>query len=85
MNEYDTTTYHFGEIQGDSITTDTTLNPWDIGTPNYYYSPEWLDTDLACPDCGGQMQKQNNIVYASNPPMYGYKCKKCGAFHYRFN
>ena len=83
MKNYETFSYIFG---GDNITTNTTeLKPWDIGTPNYWYQPDWVDTNIACPDCGGQMQKQMNVVYTNNPPMYGYKCKKCGAFHYRFN
>lgn len=82
MKNYDIFSYIFG---GDNITTNTTeLRSWNIGTPNYSTAVDWIDTDLACPDCGGQMQKQMNVVYTSNPPMYGYKCKVCGAFHYRF-
>lgn len=85
MCNYHEDSQHFGKIKGDSINTNITLKPWDIGTPSYYCQPDWSDTDFACPDCGGQMQRQNNVVYTSNPPMYGYRCKKCGAFHYRFS
>ena len=35
-----------------------------------------------CPKCGELMMFQKDIVYTSNPPMYGYKCLKCGHFEY---
>lgn len=57
---------------------------WDIGTPCYAQIVEWKDTDFECPDCGGVMQRHNNVTCTSNPPMYEYRCKKCGAIHYRF-
>lgn len=80
-----TTTYHSRcDNTGESITTNTTLHPWNEGTPYFTYMPEWIDTNLACPKCGGQMMKQNGVVYTSNPPKYGYQCKKCGHFAYRW-
>lgn len=79
--------YRFGESQGESTTANITLKKWDPGTPLSYVIEEWTDTDFECPepDCGGVMQRNNMKVLTSNPPMYEYKCKKCGAIHYRFN
>ena len=57
---------------------------WNEGTPKYSYYPEWVDTDFECPDCGGIMQKHQNVVLASYPPKYEYKCKKCGKIRYRY-
>jgi len=62
------------------------LSKWGIGTPKYVQFEEWSDTNLECPEsnCGGIMQRNNMKVLTSNPPMYEYKCKKCGSIHYRF-
>lgn len=35
-------------------------------------------TDKKCSLCGETMIWQDDRVYLSNPPMYGYKCPKCG-------
>lgn len=31
-----------------------------------------------CPKCGEKMILDKDVVYTSNPVMYGYKCPKCG-------
>lgn len=35
-----------------------------------------------CPRCGTVMKLQEDRVYTSLPPMYGYTCPKCGAVEY---
>ena len=35
-----------------------------------------------CPECGTRMKLQEDRIYTSNPPMYGYVCPKCGTFEY---
>jgi len=35
-----------------------------------------------CPKCGEKMIFDEGIVYTSLPPMYGYKCPKCGNYEY---
>ena len=46
---------------------------------------EWSEPIYQCPKCGGGMCKNLMNVYTSNPPMYKYKCDKCGhaEFQYR--
>jgi len=44
------------------------------------YDPpkEWSKTEIACPECGEELEVNNFIVLASNPPQYRVRCCKCG-------
>jgi predicted nucleic-acid-binding Zn-ribbon protein len=37
---------------------------------------------MKCKNCGTEMLVDNSIVYTSNPPMYKWKCPKCGCEEY---
>lgn len=38
---------------------------------------------MKCKNCGTEMLVDTSVVYTSNPPMYKWKCPKCGCeeFH----
>jgi len=37
---------------------------------------------MICKKCGTKMEMERDKVYTSNPPQYGFKCPKCGAFEF---
>ena len=37
-----------------------------------------------CKECGEKAYIDASVVYTSNPPMYQYKCSKCGNVDYVF-
>ena len=39
---------------------------------------EWSEPRYKCPKCEGGMCKNLQMVCASLPPMYIYRCNKCG-------
>ena len=38
---------------------------------------DWSDPMYKCPECGGNVRKELNVVYTSNPPCYKYQCDSC--------
>lgn len=48
----------------------------------YEPNPEYSEPMYQCEQCGGGMCKNNHIVLTSYPPMYLYKCNKCGHVDY---
>lgn len=40
--------------------------------------------NMKCEKCGTTMVGETDKVYTSDPPMYGYKCPKCGNYQYSF-
>ena len=52
---------------------------WDRFTNEQLYFPEENETKthLKCPECGELLYRDNTLIYASNPPMSKYFCKKC--------
>lgn len=85
MRNYDISVCRSGcDDNGESTTVNNTLRPWNSGSPTFYYQPEWIETDLACPECGNRMLKNNLKVCTSNPVQYEYKCSVCGSIHYRW-
>ena len=51
-----------------------------------YMSPdackEFENNAKICPKCGEKMIFDEGVVYTSHPPMYGYRCPKCGNYEY---
>ena len=53
---------------------------------NYFeMNKPWSDPVYVCPNCGGGMCRENNVVYASYPPKHRYKCNKCEHTEYRYS
>lgn len=47
---------------------------------SYYISPptpEWLETEVACPDCGAELLINTRYTMMSCPPLKDGKCSKC--------
>ena len=41
------------------------------------------NSDMYCAKCGGELERADNYVYASCPPMYKYVCRNCGSIEWR--
>lgn len=39
---------------------------------------EYKPVNAKCEVCGGQLYINNSIILTSYPPMFQYKCSKCG-------
>lgn len=39
---------------------------------------------MQCEQCGVEMIFDEEKIYTSNPPMYGYRCPECGNYLYYF-
>ena len=50
----------------------------DAVTTYFEMMKPWSDPVYKCRHCGGGMRRENNMVYASNPPCYRYECDTCG-------
>ena len=48
---------------------------------DFWEMREWSEPMYQC-ECGGGMRKNLQMVCASYPPMYVYKCNKCGKVDY---
>lgn len=45
--------------------------------PFKYTLADWSEPKYICPECGGNMRRNEVCVFASNPPMRMYQCDKC--------
>ena len=48
-----------------------------------YITPPRSKVDVACPECGKQLWRRNDIILTSYPPQYKYECE-CGWTGYTF-
>ena len=44
---------------------------------------EWSEPKYLCPDCGGNMCKNQTIRMLTHPETYMYRCDKCGRIDYQ--
>jgi predicted nucleic acid-binding Zn ribbon protein len=45
---------------------------------------DWSEPKYLCTECNGGMCRNEKVVLASYPPMYEYKCNKCGHIEYQY-
>ena len=45
---------------------------------------QWSEPIYQCPKCDGGMCKNLMIALTSIPPMYEYRCNKCGYVDYQY-
>ena len=62
--------------QGKAVAYDETLSFLDT-----LEEPDTMKHKI-CAKCGARMKLQEDRIYTSNPPMYGYDCPKCGYVDY---
>lgn len=55
-----------------------------IPIPLSYEPKQWSEPKYQCTECGGGMCKNLMVELASIPPMYEYKCNKCGHVDYQY-
>ena len=44
---------------------------------------EWSEPKYLCPDCGGNMCKNQTVRILTHPETYMYRCDKCGRIDYQ--
>lgn len=42
------------------------------------FLPEWIETNVECPECKEHIYMNTREVLTSNPPKRKYKCERCG-------
>lgn len=45
---------------------------------------DWSEPKYLCTKCNGGMCRNEKVVLASYPPMYEYRCNKCGHIEYQY-
>ena len=48
-----------------------------------YEIRQWSEPKYQCSECGGGMCKNLMVTLTSIPPMYEYRCNKCGHADYQ--
>ena len=53
---------------------------WDEFNPNelYLMGETWEPIAVSCPKCGEQLQRREDIILTTYPPMRQYRCPVCG-------
>lgn len=55
------------------------LIPWEEhkSKEREYYSKRYVESGIACPQCGAELLVDKWVVLTSYPPQRGYHCEKC--------
>ena len=53
---------------------------WDEfkSSESYSHGETWTPINVSCPKCGEQLQRREDMVLTSYPPMRQYRCPVCG-------